>query len=67
PLIGVGGIEDGRGAYEKILAGATLVELYSAMVYQGPAIAARVNRELADILKADGFACVADAVGKAAD
>lgn len=67
PLIGVGGIEDGRGAYEKILAGATLVELYSAMVYQGPAIAARVNRELADILKADGFAHVADAVGKAAD
>lgn len=66
PLIGVGGIEDGRGAYEKILAGATLVELYSAMVYQGPAIAARINRELADILKADGFARVADAVGKAA-
>lgn len=64
PLIGVGGIEDGQGAYEKILAGATLVELYSAMVYQGPAIAARVNRELADILKADGFAHVADAVGK---
>jgi len=63
-LIGVGGIEDGRGAYEKILAGATLVELYSAMVYQGPSIAARINRELADILKADGFTSVADAVGK---
>ncbi|MBL4693076.1 MAG: quinone-dependent dihydroorotate dehydrogenase [Magnetovibrio sp.] len=66
PLIGVGGIEDGRGAYEKILAGASLVELYSAMVYQGPAMAARVNQELLDILKADGFACVTDAVGKGA-
>lgn len=64
PLIGVGGIEDGRGAFEKILAGASLVELYSAMVYQGPAMAAQVNRELADILKAEGFASVADAVGK---
>jgi len=65
PLVGVGGIEDGRGAYEKILAGASLVELYSAMVYQGPGLAARVNRELAEILKADGFASVAHAVGQA--
>lgn len=64
PLVGVGGIEDGRGAYEKILAGASLVELYSAMVYHGPALAAHVARELAQILKADGFASVADAVGK---
>lgn len=64
PLVGVGGIEDGRGAYAKILAGASLVELYSAMVYQGPALAARVNAELAELLKADGFASVADAVGK---
>ncbi|MBF0249599.1 MAG: quinone-dependent dihydroorotate dehydrogenase [Alphaproteobacteria bacterium] len=65
-LVGVGGIEDGRGAYEKILAGASLVELYSAMVYHGPALAARVNRELATLLKADGFSNVAEAVGKKA-
>lgn len=64
PLVGVGGIEDGRGAYEKILAGASLVELYSAMVYQGPGIAARVNRELAALLKSDGFASVLHAVGQ---
>ena len=64
PLVGVGGIEDGGGAYEKILAGASLVELYSAMVYQGPGLAARVNRELATLLKADGFAAINDAVGK---
>lgn len=63
-LVGVGGIEDGRGAYEKILAGASLVELYSAMVYQGPALASRVNRELAELLKADGFASVLHAVGQ---
>jgi len=64
PLIGVGGIEDGRGAYEKILAGASLVELYSAMIYQGPGIAAKVNRELAVLLKSDGFETVLDAVGQ---
>jgi len=66
PLIGVGGIEDGRGAYEKILAGASLVELYSAMIYRGPGLAAQVNRELADILKAEGFASVLHAVGQKA-
>ena len=64
PLIGVGGIEDGRGAYEKILAGASLVEFYSAMVYGGPALAAQINRELAELLKADGFASVLHAVGQ---
>lgn len=64
PLIGVGGIENGQGAYEKILAGASLVQLYSAMVYAGPGIAARVARELAERLKADGFASVSDAIGK---
>lgn len=64
PLIGVGGIEDGQGAYQKILAGASLVELYSAMVYQGPGLAVRVNRELAEILRGEGFASVLDAVGQ---
>jgi len=63
-LIGVGGIENGRGAYEKILAGASLVQLYSTMVYQGPGVAAQVNRELAQLLKGDGFASVLHAVGQ---
>jgi len=63
-LVGVGGIESGRDAYEKILAGASLVELYSAMIYEGPGLAARVNRELAALLKADGFASVLHAVGQ---
>ena len=64
PLVGVGGIEDGRGAFEKILAGASLVEFYSAMVYQGPGLVRTITYELAEILKAEGFANVADAVGQ---
>ncbi len=63
PLVGVGGIATGADAYAKIRAGASLVQLYSAMVYDGPAVGARVARELAACLKADGFAHVADAVG----
>lgn len=64
PLVGVGGIETGRGAYEKIRAGASLVEFYSAMVYGGPGLVADINRELAACLTADGYASVSDAVGK---
>ena len=63
-LVGVGGIEDAQTAYAKFLAGASLVQLYSAMVYQGPGIAAAINRELAGMLKADGFASVLHAVGQ---
>ncbi len=63
PIVGVGGIESGERAYAKIKAGASLVQLYSAMVYHGPGLAARVCRELAEMLRRDGFASVADAVG----
>jgi dihydroorotate dehydrogenase len=62
-LIGVGGIAGGADAYAKIRAGARAVQLYSAMVYEGPGLVTRVRRELSARLKADGFACVADAVG----
>jgi len=65
-LIGVGGIASGRDAYDKILAGASLVQLYSALVFEGPALVPRVLRELADLLKADGYAHLSDAVGQAA-
>lgn len=64
PLVGVGGISSGREAYSKILAGASLVQLYSAMVFEGPALVQRVKSELELCLKADGFASIADAVGK---
>lgn len=63
PLVGVGGIASGAQAYAKIRAGASLVQLYSALVYQGPALVTRIKRELIDCLARDGFKSVADAVG----
>lgn len=63
PLIGVGGIASGADAYAKIRAGASLVQLYTALVYQGPGLVARLKRELADLLRADGYASIAAAVG----
>ncbi|MFI4998576.1 MAG: quinone-dependent dihydroorotate dehydrogenase [Reyranellales bacterium] len=63
PLIGCGGVGSGADAYAKIRAGATLVQLYSAMVYDGPPLVRRIKDELAALLARDGFASVADAVG----
>lgn len=63
PLIGVGGIASGADAYAKIRAGASAVQLYSAMIFQGPGLVRRIKIDLAARLKADGFTCVADAVG----
>ena len=63
PLIGVGGIANADDAWERIRAGASLVQLYSAMVYEGPHIAARIARGLAERLKREGFANIAEAVG----
>ena len=63
PLIAVGGIATAEDAFERIRAGASLVQLYSAMVYNGPGIAARVARGLAGQLKTFGFNNVAEAVG----
>ena len=63
PLIGAGGIASGADAFAKIRAGASAVQIYSAMVYEGPGLAVRVKRELAARLKAEGYASVADAVG----
>jgi dihydroorotate dehydrogenase len=66
PLVGVGGVFTARDVYRKILAGATLVELYTALIYEGPGLPARIVRELPAFLDADGFATVAEAVGAAA-
>jgi len=65
PLIGAGGISSGAEAFTKIKAGATAVQLYSAMVYAGPELPVRIARDLAAILKANGFANVRQAVGTA--
>lgn len=63
PIIGCGGIASGRDAYAKIRAGASLVQLYSALVYEGPGLPRRIARELAACLRQDGFNSVAEAVG----
>lgn len=63
PLIGVGGIASGADAYAKIRAGASLVQLYSGMVFEGPSLPGRICRALAGLLKRDGFKSVKDAVG----
>ena len=65
PLIGVGGIASAEDAYAKIRAGASLVQLYTALVYQGPGLIGRIKRGLAARLRIDGFARLADAVGTA--
>lgn len=63
PLIGVGGIASAEDAYARIRAGASLVQLYSALVYEGPGLAGRINRGLKTLLQRDGFATLAEAVG----
>jgi len=63
PLVGCGGVGSGMDAYAKIRAGATLVQVYSAMVYEGPPLIRRIKEELAALLARDGFATVADAMG----
>lgn len=62
PLIGVGGIESGADAYARIRAGASAVQLYTALVYGGPGLPARINAELAALVRRDGYASVAEAV-----
>lgn len=63
PLIGCGGVGSGADAYAKIRAGATLVQLYSAMVFDGPPLIRLIKNELASLLVRDGFASVNEAVG----
>jgi dihydroorotate dehydrogenase len=64
PIIGVGGIASGADAYAKIRAGASLVQLYTALTFDGPGLVTRIKRELDALLARDGFGSVADAVGK---
>jgi dihydroorotate dehydrogenase len=65
PLIAAGGIASGADAFARILAGASLVQLYSALVYQGPGLARRIARELKALLEQEGMANVGEAVGLA--
>jgi dihydroorotate dehydrogenase len=63
PMVGVGGVACAEDAYAKIRAGACLVQLYTAMVYEGASLPGRIARDLDALLARDGFASVADAVG----
>jgi dihydroorotate dehydrogenase len=63
PLIGVGGIMSGKDAYTKIRAGASLVQLYTGLVYEGPGLIQQIKHDVAEHLTLDGFANVSEAVG----
>ncbi|KAK9804199.1 hypothetical protein WJX72_000929 [[Myrmecia] bisecta] len=63
PIIGCGGVSSGEDAYKKIRAGASLVQLYTGMAYEGPALVPRIKRELAECLARDGLVSVQQAVG----
>ena len=63
PLVGVGGIASAEDAWERIRAGASLVQLYSAMVYEGPGLARRIASGLERLMRRDGFSSIAEAIG----
>ncbi len=63
PLVAAGGIDSGEAAYARIRSGASLLQLYTALIYAGPGLARRIARDLDTLLARDGFASVADAVG----
>tara|TARA_B100001123_G_scaffold436686_1_gene567433 strand:- start:104 stop:1150 length:1047 start_codon:yes stop_codon:yes gene_type:complete len=64
PIIGVGGVNSGKTAYEKITAGASLLQLYTGFVYKGPSAAKDIKKELIQILKIEGLKNIKEAVGK---
>lgn len=63
PIIGAGGIMNGDDAYAKIRAGASLVQVYSGLIFQGPDLIRKINLELLDLIRADGFTHISEAVG----
>lgn len=65
PLIAVGGIDSGAEAYARIRAGAAAIQLYSALIYEGPGLVGRIKRDLAARLRADGFSTVSEAARSA--
>ncbi|SDQ95980.1 quinone-dependent dihydroorotate dehydrogenase [Natronobacterium texcoconense] len=63
PIVGVGGVDSPESAYRKIRAGASLVQLYTGFVYEGPSTAKQINRGVVELLERDGFSSVEEAVG----
>ena len=62
-IIGVGGVDSGISAFEKIINGASLIQLYTGMVYKGPNIANKISKELSDILEKKGIKNISEAIG----
>ncbi len=62
-IIGVGGVDSGQSAYQKIINGASLVQIYTGMIYQGPSIATKISQELINILEKEGIKNISDIVG----
>ena len=62
-IIGVGGVDSGKSAYEKIINGASLIQLYTGMVYKGPNVVSKINNELITILKNEGIKNISEAIG----
>jgi dihydroorotate dehydrogenase len=62
-IIGCGGVFTGADAYEKIKRGATLVQMITGMIYEGPSVIGNINKELAELLKKDGYKNINDAIG----
>lgn len=62
-IIGIGGVGNGRDAYEKLKAGASLVQIYSRMTYEGPGVVSRIRKELSEILRQNGQRQVVDVIG----
>ena len=65
PIIGVGGVSDADSAWEKIAAGACLLQLYSGLIFQGPSVIKRINAGLDHKLKVHGYQSISEAVGHA--
>ena len=63
PIIGAGGVSCGETAFEKIKSGATLLQLYTSLVYEGPNVAKKINKELSDLVKKSGYEKIEDAIG----
>lgn len=63
-ISGVGGVSSGEDAYEKIKAGAILIQIYTSMTFIGPPVVSKIKKELVQLLKKDGFQSVKEAVGK---
>jgi dihydroorotate dehydrogenase len=64
PIIGVGGVFSGADAYKKIKAGASLIQVYTSYIYNGPPIVGKIKKELCEMLQTDGLASITDAIGK---